>query len=100
MSLTFYWFKALVSILTDEPNPSLTGVAAVEAWIEESVWRETDRPDRFGVETEAFPVVVDHASPRGRIRLREGSPSVLSVLEGSRAALAWSDPDHAMRGAA
>ena len=81
MSLPFYWFKALVSKLTDDPNPSLTSVAGVEAWIEESVWHETDRPDRFGVEAEAFPIIVDHGRPRGRIRLREGSPSVLSVLD-------------------
>lgn len=73
--------KLWVNNLTDDPNPSLTTVAGVEACIAEFVWPETDRPDRFGVEAEAFPIVVSEGRPRGRIRLRDGSPSVLSVLD-------------------
>ena len=70
-----------MSKLTYDPNSSLTSVAGVEACIAESVWPETDRPDRFGVEAEAFPIVVSEGRPQGRIRLRDGSPSVLSVLD-------------------
>lgn len=82
MSQRFYWFsRPRVSKLTDDPSRSLTSVAGVEACIAESVWPETDRPDRFGVEAEAFPIVVSEGMPQGRIRLRDSSPSVLSVLD-------------------
>jgi glutamate--cysteine ligase len=67
------------------PNPILTSVADVELFIAESVWPEANRPDRFGAEAEAFPIVVENGLPQGRLRLREGSPSVVSILDGAAA---------------
>jgi len=38
--------------------------------------------DRLGLEIEGFPVDVSSGVPAGRIRLREGAPSVLDVVDG------------------
>lgn len=82
MSSGFCWFPGVGDPGTAmNPNPILTSTADVEVCIAESVWPATTRPDRFGAEAEAFPIVVENGMPRSRLRLREGSPSVLSVLD-------------------
>ena len=63
------------------PNPVLTSIADLEICIEESVWPDTNRLDRFGAEAEVFPIVVEDGMPKRRLRLQEGSPSVLSILD-------------------
>jgi len=90
MSSCFCWFQGVGEPdRAMNPNPIMTSVADVEFLVAESVWPDADRPDRFGAETEAFPIVVENGSPWGRLRLCEGSPSVVSILD--RAAAAHSE---------
>ncbi len=52
----------------------------VEEAIAALVWPDQTQPDLFGIEVEAFPLVIDHQGPAGRLPLQKGHPNVLEVV--------------------
>ena len=70
----------MTSHLNQSENSVLTSVLDVEEAVSASAWPEQRRSDRFGVEVEAFPLIVDHREPAGRLRLHEGDPSVVDIV--------------------
>ena len=70
----------MTSHLNQAGDSVLLGTSDVEEAVAASVWPEQRRADRFGVEVEAFPLIVDHREPAGRLRLHEGHPSVVDII--------------------
>jgi glutamate--cysteine ligase len=60
-------------------SPTLHSITDVEEVVAELAWPELDRPDLFGIEVEAFPVIVADRKPAGRLPLAESDPNVLSI---------------------
>jgi len=61
-------------------SPVLRDASAVEDAVAAFVWPEQTGPDLFGIEVEAFPLLVDRGGPAGRLSLEGAPPSVISVV--------------------
>ena len=71
--------------MSDRPPPNsplLSNASDVEETVATYAWPHQSRPDLFGIEVEAFPVLIDDQGPAGRLRLLEGGPNVIDVVTG------------------
>lgn len=58
----------------------LRDASDVEEIVAASVWPKQTQPDLFGIEVEAFPLIIDNQGPAGRLPLQKGDPNVLEVV--------------------
>ena len=61
-------------------SPILRDATEVEEAVVASAWPRQDGPDLFGIEVEAFPLLVGPNGPAGRLSLEGAPPNVSSIM--------------------
>ena len=70
-----------MSYLSESEGPILRATSDVEEVVAAFAWPHQDRPDPFGIEVEAFPLVIDNSFRNWDYRIRR------QIFSGIR--LAW-----------